>query len=61
MAQWAKNLTAAAWVIVEVWVRFPLWYSGLKDPALPQLCLGSQLWLRFNHRPRNFHMLWVRP
>ena len=30
-AQWVKNLTAAAWVTVEVWVRFPhpvQWVKG---------------------------------
>ena len=30
MMQWAKNLTAMAWVAVEAL------HSGLKDPALPQ-------------------------
>ena len=35
--------------------EFPLWYSGLKDPALPQL------WLRFKSWPRNFHMPCVQP
>ena len=35
MAQGVKNLTAAAWVAMEVWVQSPTWHSGLKDPALP--------------------------
>ena len=36
MAQWVKNLTAAAWVAVEVQVRPQAWQSGLKDLALPE-------------------------
>ena len=50
MAQWVKNLNAAAQV------RFLAKCRGLKDPALLQL-----LWLRLNHWPGNVHMLWVRP
>lgn len=42
-----KNLTAAGWVAVELWVPSPAWHSGLKDPALPQLWRRSQLWLGF--------------
>ena len=48
MAQWVKNVTAAAWVTVKAWVRSMAWDSGLKDPALPQLWCRSQLWLLFN-------------
>jgi len=35
----------------------------VKDPMLPQLWCGWQLWLRFNPWPRNFHMpcCWVLP
>ena len=55
MAQWVKNLIAAVQVTVEVQVQFLAWCSGLKDPML------LQLWLRFNPRLRNFHMLRVRP
>ena len=40
MAQWVKNLTAAIWVAVEVWVRSPAQCSGLKDPAMPQCGVG---------------------
>ena len=29
----------------------------IKDPALTQLWHRSQLWLRFNPWPRNFHVL----
>ena len=36
VVQWVKNLTAVDWVAVEVWVRFPARYSGLKDLMLPQ-------------------------
>ena len=52
MAQWVKNLTAATWVAVEVWVQSLAQCNGLKDPAL---------WFGFNPRPRNFHVLWVQP
>ena len=61
VAQWVKNLTAVALVAGEAQVWSSAWLSGLKDPALPQLWLRSQLQLRFNPRPRNFHMLWVQP
>ena len=37
MAQWIKNLTAAAQVAMEAQVRSPAQGSGLKDLALPQL------------------------
>ena len=40
MAQWVKNLTAAARVPVEAQVRSLAWCSGLKDVALPQLQFG---------------------
>ena len=47
VARWAKNLTAAAQVAMEV----PVWslaqLSGLKYLALLQLLHKSQLWLRF--------------
>ena len=61
MMQWVENLTAAAWVTAEVQVQSPAQCNGLKDPVLPQLWLGLQLWLGFNPWPRNFHMPWVRP
>ena len=56
-----KNPTAAAGVAVEVRVHSPAQHSGLKDPALPQLQRGSQLWLRFDPWPGNFPMPWVWP
>ena len=59
--QWVKNLTAATQVTAEVWVQSPVQHSGLKYLVLPQLQLRSQLWLRFNHSPRNFHMPPVQP
>ena len=37
VAQWVKNLTAAAQVAAESQVWSPAWHSGLKDPALLQL------------------------
>ena len=55
MAQWVKYLTAVAWVAVEVQVRFPAWYSGLKAPEL------VQMWLRFSCRPGIFHVLLMQP
>ena len=50
VAQWVKNLTAAAQVAAESQVP-PL---TVQDPALPQLKL------RFSPWPRNFHMLQVQ-
>ena len=54
MAQWVKNLTAVAWVTVEVQVQSPAHCSGLKDLALPQLWHRWQLQLKFNPEPENF-------
>ena len=34
MLQWVKNLTAVAWVTVEVWDGSPARCSGLKDPVI---------------------------
>lgn len=42
-------------VAVEVGLRSPARCSGLKDPALLQLWLGS------DPRPGYFQMLWVQP
>ena len=59
MAQWVKNLTAAAQV------QSPAWCSGLKHPALPQLQhklqfssdsvpgLGASICHRCNHLNKN--------
>ena len=55
MAQWVKNLTAAAQVTAEAQVQFPAQCRGLKDPALPQLCRRTQLQLRFNLWPGNLY------
>ena len=50
VAQWVKNLTIAAQVAVEVWVRSLAQRSGLRYPALlwvwhrPQLCLRFKPW-----------------
>ena len=33
----------------------------VKNLALLQLWCKSQLWLKFNPWPRNFHMLWMWP
>ena len=56
MAQWVKNLTAAAWVAVEVWVRSPVQHSGFKDPVWLQLQHRLQLWLGFNTWIGSFHV-----
>ena len=55
VAQWVKNPTAVSQFSAEARVRFPVPRSGLKDSLLPQLQL------RFDPRPRNFHMLQVQP
>ena len=61
MMQEVKNLTTAAWSAVEVEVRSPARSGGLKDPVLPQLQYTSQLQLRFNPWPWNFHTPQVWP
>ena len=48
MVQWVKNLTAEAWVAVEVWVRSLAQQSRLKDLALCRHNYRSQLQLGFN-------------
>ena len=60
MAQWVKP-TSVAQVATEAQDQSPAQRSGLKDLALPQLWCRSQLQLRFNPWPWNFHMLQVRP
>ena len=59
MAPWVKILTTVVQAIASVQVRSLAWHSGLKDPALPQLWHKSQLQLRFNPWPGNFHLLQV--
>ena len=44
MTQWVKNLTAMAWVAVEMWTPSLSWCSGLKDPALPLAQIQSLAW-----------------
>ena len=46
MAQWVKNLAAAAQVTVEGQVWSPARHSGLKDRALLWLWLGFNPWLK---------------
>ena len=58
VARWVKNLTAAAQVKAEAWVQSLAQCSRLKDPALLQLQCRSQLRLRFDPWPGNFHMPW---
>lgn len=53
MTQWIMNPAAVAHVAVEVQVPGQGWHSELKDLALPHLWHSLQLWLRFNHWPRN--------
>ena len=61
VAQRVKNLNVAAQVTPEERVWSPSKHSELQDPALPQLPHRSQLQLRFNPWPGNFHMPRVRP
>ena len=61
VAQWVKNLTAAAQVAVEARVRSLAWHDGLKDLVFLQLQGQWQLWLRFTSWPGNFHIPWVQP
>ena len=56
VVQGVKNPTAAAQVAVEVWGQSVVQHSGLKDPALPYLQHGSQLWLGFDPWPGNFQL-----
>ena len=39
-------------------VPSPAWHRGLRDPALPQLWHGSQLWLRSHPWAWECHRLW---
>ena len=61
MAQWVKNLTAAAQVVAEARLGPPVWCSRLKDPALLQPWPRSQLPLEFRPWPGNFNKVPVRP
>ena len=58
VAQWAKNLTAAARVAAQLWVPSLDQCSGLKDPALLQLWCRLQLQLGFSPWPghKNFFL-----
>ena len=59
MTPWVKNLTEAAWVTVEAWVRFLVWCSGLKDLVLLQLWGRLKLRLGFSPCPGNSMALGV--
>ena len=61
MAQWVKNLTAAAQVVAEARLGPPAWCSRLKDPAFLQPWPRSQLPLEFRPWPGNFNKVPVRP
>ena len=61
MAQWVKNLMAAAEVAMEAQVQSSVWGSRLKDLALVQLWCSLQLWLVFSPWLGNVHMLQVWP
>ena len=61
VAQWVKNPTAVVWVSAEAWVPSPARQSVLRDSVLWQLWCKSQLQLRFNPWPRNFHILHIWP
>ena len=60
MAQWVKNLTAAAWVATEMQVPSLALSSWLKDLELLQLWHRLHLLLGFSPWPGNFHMLKVQ-
>ena len=52
MAQWVENLTAAAPVAAEVWIRSLAWYGGLKDPSsCPSCSVGHRCSLRSTPGP----------
>ena len=56
MAQWGKNPTTAAWVIVEVCL-FPSPAQRAKGSGgVAAAVYRRQLWLGFNPGPENFHM-----
>ena len=59
VAQWVKNLTAAARVATEAEVQSLGLHNESKDLVLPQLRHRSQLWLGCSPQPGNFHMLQV--
>lgn len=59
--QQVKNPTAVAQAAAEAQVLSPAWYSGFKDPVLPQLQRRSKLQLGFNAWPENFHMPQIQP
>ena len=43
VAQWVKNPTGGAQVVLEAWVPSLTQHSGLKDPVLPQKSLAQEL------------------
>ena len=57
MVQWVKDPNAVAWVLLEALVQSRTQHSGLKYPALPQLCL----WLGFNTWTWIIYMLCGQP
>ena len=48
VAQWVKNLTAVAWVAVELGVRSPAWPEWIKGYLELELRRWSQQRLRLN-------------
>ena len=57
MAQWIKDPAH----LCGIPVRFPGPEQWIKDPVWPQLWHKSQMRLRFNPWPGNFHMPQVWP
>ena len=56
MAQWLRNLIAAAWFAAEIRIQFPAWRSGLKGSgvataAIP--CPGTSICHRCSHKQTN--------
>ena len=54
MAQWVNNLACLCGGAGLI----PSLVQWVKNLALPQLWHRSQLWLKFDPWPGNFHMLW---
>lgn len=56
VVQWVKNPIAATSVSAKVHIRSLAWQTWLKDLVLLQLLYRSQLWLRLDTWPGNFHI-----
>ena len=61
MVQWVEDLVLSLWLhgFEPPTTTTPM--QWVKDQELLQLWQRSQLWLRFDPWPRNFHMPQVQP